>query len=155
MHKSFIVTNFSFFFQLPAFYLVQPWLNTTASLDKLTCTDYVDVGTSQDKFGRFSWTKDDSNYLDGKLKLFKREQRIANFQLRQNFTMGKADYNRFIRQRNQLIVVADNFLREQSLLPVLESNLSKDKEEQLKLVHKVIDVVYCPNRRISVTLLRY
>ena len=28
-------------------------------------------------------------------------------------------------------------------------------EEQLKLVHKVIDVVYCPKRRICVTLLRY
>ena len=28
-------------------------------------------------------------------------------------------------------------------------------EEQLKLVHKVIDVVYCPNRWICVTLQRY
>ena len=28
-------------------------------------------------------------------------------------------------------------------------------EEQLKLVHKVIDVVDCPNRRVCVTLLRY
>ena len=28
-------------------------------------------------------------------------------------------------------------------------------EDQLKLVHKVIDVVDCPNRRICVTLLRY
>ena len=26
---------------------------TTASLDKLTCTDYVDFGKSQDRFGRF------------------------------------------------------------------------------------------------------
>ena len=28
-------------------------------------------------------------------------------------------------------------------------------EDQLKLVHKVIDVVDCPNRKICVTLLRY
>ena len=28
-------------------------------------------------------------------------------------------------------------------------------DEQMKLVHKVIDVVDCPNRRICVTLLRY
>ena len=28
-------------------------------------------------------------------------------------------------------------------------------EEQLKLVHRVIDVMDCPNRRICVTLLRY
>ena len=30
-----------------------------------------------------------------------------------------------------------------------------DMAEQLKLVHKVIYVVHCPNRRICVTLLRY
>ena len=35
--------------------------NTTASLDKLACTDYVDFGRSQDRFGRFSWTKIDFN----------------------------------------------------------------------------------------------
>ena len=28
-------------------------------------------------------------------------------------------------------------------------------EEQLKLVHKVIDVVGCPNRRICIALIRY
>ena len=28
--------------------------NTTASLDKLTCTDYVDFGKCQDRFGQFS-----------------------------------------------------------------------------------------------------
>ena len=39
--------------------------------------------------------------------------------------------------------------------PVLRSTLSKDMEDQLKLVHKVIDVVDRPNRRICVTLLRY
>ena len=41
------------------------------------------------------------------------------------------------------------------MLPVLQSTLSKDMEEQLKHVHKAIDVVDCPNRRICVTLLRY
>ena len=69
--------------------------------------------------------------------------------------MGEADFNQFVRQRNQLLVAADNFLREQNLSPILQSTLSKDMEEQLKLVHKVIDVVDCPNRRICVTLLRY
>ena len=69
--------------------------------------------------------------------------------------MGEADFNHFIRQRNQIVVAADNFLREQSLWPVLQSTLSKDMDEQLKLVHKVIDVVDRPNRRICVTLLRY
>ena len=48
-----------------------------------------------------------------------------------------------------------NFLGEQNLLPVLQSTLSKDMEEQLKLVHKVVDVVDRPNRRFCATLLRY
>ena len=129
--------------------------NTTASLDKLTCTDYVDFGKSSDRFGRFSRTKNDSNYLDNRLKVFKGEDKNSEFRLRQNLSMGEADFNQFIWQRNQLVVAADNFAREQKLLPVLQSTLSKDMEEQLKHVHKVIDVVDRPNRSICVTLLRY
>ena len=87
--------------------------------------------------------------------MFKGEDNNAEFRLRQNLTMGEADFNQFIRQRNQLVVAADNFLREQTLSPILESTLSKDMEEQLKLVHEVIDVVDRPNRKICVTLLRY
>ena len=129
--------------------------NTTASLEKLTCTDYVDFGKNSHRFGWFSWTKNDSNYLDIKIKVFKRVDKNAEFWLGQNLSMGEADFNQFIRQRNQLVVAADNFLREQNLSPVLQSTLSEDMGEQLKLVHKVIDVVDCPNRRVCVTLLRY
>ena len=59
--------------------------NTTAFLNKLACTVNVDFGKSQDRFGRFFWCKIDSNYLDIKLKVFKREDKIAEFRLRQNF----------------------------------------------------------------------
>ena len=103
----------------------------------------------------FLWTENNSNYLGIKPKVFNRENKKAEFRLRQNLSMGEADLIQFIRQRNQLVVAADNFLREQNLPPVLQSTLSKDMEEQLKLVHKVIDVVDRPNRRICVTLLRY
>ena len=127
--------------------------NTTENLDKLACTNYVDCGKTQDRFGRIFWSKHDSNYLDIKLKVFKREDKNAEFRLRQNLSMGEADFNQFIRQRNQLVVAADNFLREQSLSPVLQSTLSKDMDEPLKLVHKVSDVVDRPKRRICVTLL--
>ena len=129
--------------------------NTTETLDKLTCTNYVDFGKCQDRFGRISWSKNDSNYLDIKLKVFKREDKNAEFRLRQDLSMGEADFNQFIRQANQLVVAADNFLREENLSPVLQSTLCKDMEEQLKLVHKVIDVVDRPKRRIYVTLMRY
>ena len=69
--------------------------------------------------------------------------------------MGETDFNQFIRQRNQLVVAADNILTEQNLSPVLQSTLSKDIDEQLKLAHKVVDVVDRTNRKICVTLLRY
>ena len=93
--------------------------------------------------------------MDIKLKVFKREDKKAEFRLRQTLPTGEANFKQFIRQRNQLFVAADNFLREQNLSPVLQSTLSKDMEEQLNLVHKVIDVVDRPNRKICVTLLRH
>ena len=129
--------------------------NTTETLDKLACTDYVEFGKRQVRFGRFSRSKNDSNYLDNKLKVFNREDKNADFRLRQNLSMGETDFKQFIQQRNQLVVAADKFLREKNLSPVLQSTLCKDMVEQLKLVHKVIDVVDRPNRKICVTLLRY
>ena len=128
--------------------------NTTASLDKLTCTDYVDIFNCQDGFGRFSWSKDDSNYLDVKLELFKKDDN-KDFRLVQNFTMEEEDFNQFIRLRNQLVNAAENFAREEILKPVLITTKSKDMADQIKLAHKVVDVVDRANRKICVTLLRY
>ena len=75
--------------------------NANASLDKLTCFDYVDFGKRQNRFGRFSWSKNDSNYLDVKLKVFKKDDKKV-FRRLQNLTMGEADFNQFMRLRNQL-----------------------------------------------------
>ena len=128
--------------------------NTTASLDKLTCTDYMDFGKCQDRFGRFFWSKNDSNYLDVKLKVFRKDDK-KEFRLVQNLTMGEADFNQYMRLRNQLVNAAENFAREENLTPVLIPTKSRDKDEQLKLAHKVVDVVDRTNRKICVTLLRY
>ena len=128
--------------------------NTTASLDKLTCTDYVDFDKCQDRIGRFSWSKNDSNYLDVKLKVFRKDDK-KEFRLVQNLIMGEADFKRFMRLRNQLVNAADNFVREENLTTVQIPISSKDMEEQLKLAHKVVDVVDRANKRICVTLLRY
>ena len=92
--------------------------NTTASLDKLTCADYVDFGKCHDRFGQFSWSKNDSNYLDVKLKVFKKDDK-KEFRLVQKFMMGEADFNRFMRLRNQLVNAAENLAREEKLTPVL------------------------------------
>ena len=128
--------------------------NTTASLDKLTCTDYVDFGKCQDRFGQIFWSNNDSNYLDVKLKVFKKDDE-EEFRLVQNLTMGEADFNQFMRLRNQLVNAAENFAKEENLTPVLIPTISKDIDEQLKLAHKIVDVVDPANRKICVTLLRY
>ena len=64
---------------------------TTASLDKLTCTDYRDFGKCQYRFGQSSRSKNDSNYLDVKLKVFKKDDN-KEFRLVQNLQMGEAVY---------------------------------------------------------------
>ena len=128
--------------------------STTASLDKLTCTDYVDFGKCQDRFGRFSWTKNDSNYFDVKLKVFRKDDK-KDFRLVQKLTRGEAEFNQFMRLRNQLVNAAENFAREENLTPVLIPTMSRDMDEQLKLAHKAVDVVDRTNRKICVTLLLY
>ena len=128
--------------------------NTTASLDKLTCTDYVDFGNCQDRFGRFSWSKNSFDYFDVKLKVFKRDE-DKQFRLARNLTMGEADFNQFIRLRNQLVVAVRDFSKEDNLPPVQVKLLAKDMEEQLKLTQKVVEVVDRPHRKICVTMLRY
>ena len=85
--------------------------NNTVSLDKLSCSNYVDFGKCQERFGRFSWSKNDPNYLDVKHKVFKKDDN-KEFGLVQNLTMGEADFFQFIRLRNKLVNAAENFARE-------------------------------------------
>ena len=128
--------------------------NTTASSDKLTCIDYVDFCKCQDRFGQISWSKNDSNYLVVKLKVFNEDDN-KKFRLVQNLTMGEADFKQFMSLRNQLVNAAETFAREEILSPVLIPIMSNDIDEQLKLAHKIVDVVDRANRKICVTLLRY
>ena len=128
--------------------------NTTASLDKLTRTDSVDFGKCQDRFGRFSWSKNDSNYFDLTLNVFEKDDN-KEFPRVQNLTMGKADFNQFMRLRNQLVNAAENFARAESVTTVMIPIISKDMDAQLKQAHNVVDVVDRANRKICVTLLRY
>ena len=102
--------------------------NNTASLDKLTCTDYVDFGKFQDRFGQFSWSKNDCNYLDVKLKVFKKDDK-NEFGLVQNPMMGEADFNQFMRLRNQLVKAAENVATEECLTLVLIPTMAKDIDD--------------------------
>ena len=109
---------------------------------------------SQEGFGRFSSSENDSNNLDVKLKVFQKDDN-KEFRLVQNLTTGEADFNQFMRLKNQLVSAAEIFAREEISTPVLIPTLSQDMEEQLKLAHKVVDVMDRGNRKICVTLLRY
>ena len=128
--------------------------NSTATLDKLACTDYVDFDKCQDRFGRNAWSKNSFDYLDVKLKVFTMDEN-KEFWLAQSLTMGEADFNHFIRQRNQLVVAVRDFSREENLPPIQVKLLVKDMEEQLKLIHKVVEVVDRSHRKICVTIGHY
>ena len=69
--------------------------------------------------------------------------------------MGEADFNQFMRLRNQLVNAAKNFTSEENLTPVLIRTMSKGMDEQLQLSDKVVDIVDRADRKICVTLLRY
>ena len=105
--------------------------NTTDSRDKLTFTDHLEFGKCQDRFGHFFLSKNDSNYLDVKLKVFKKDDN-KEFRLVQNLTMGEADFKQFLRLRNRLAIAAENIAREENLSTVLIPTMSKDMDEQLK-----------------------
>ena len=114
----------------------------------------MDFRKCQDRFGQDCWSKNDSNYLDVKHKVFRKDDK-KELRLVQNLTMGEAEFNQFMRLRNQLVNAAESFAREENLTPVLIPTMSRDMDEQLKLAHKVVDVVDRTNRNISLTLLRY
>ena len=69
--------------------------------------------------------------------------------------MAEAEFNQFIRLRNQLVVAVRDLGKEENLPPVEVKLLAKDMEEHLKLTHKVVEVVDQPHRNICVTMLRY
>ena len=93
------------------------------------------------------------DYLDVKLKVFKRDEN-KQFRLAQDLTMGEADFNQFIRLRNQLVVEVRDFSKEESLPAVQVKLLAKDMEGQLKLTQRGVEVFDRPHRKICVTVLR-
>ena len=83
--------------------------NTTDSLDWLTCTDYVDLRKCQERSGRLSCPKDDSNYLDVKLKVVRSDN--IDFRLIQNLTMRDVDFIQLTSLWINLVIAANAFGR--------------------------------------------
>ena len=101
--------------------------NTTATLHKLTCSDYVDFGKCQDRFGRNFWSENFFDYLDVKLTVFKKDENKQS-RLAENLTKGEAECNQCIRLRNQLVVAVRGFSKQDNLPPVQVKLLQKDME---------------------------
>ena len=78
-----------------------------------------------------------------------------DFLLVQNLTIGRADFNQFMRFMNQLGVTAETIGRQKNLSPVLIPTTSNDMDEQLKQAPKLVDVVNRSCRKTCVTLLQY
>ena len=55
--------------------------------------------------------------------------------------MGKTDFIQFIRLGNPLVVAVRDYSKKENLSPVQVKLPAKDKEEQLKLTHKFVEVV--------------
>ena len=85
--------------------------------------------------------------MDVKLKVFKKDDNKW-FRLVQILTMGEADFNQFMRLRNQLVKAAEIFAKEENLTPVLIPTISRGMDKQLKLANNVVDVVDRTNRKI-------
>ena len=115
-------------------------LQTTKLNLKWLTTLQQDFGQCQGRFERISWSKISFDYLDVKLKLFKKDEN-KKFRLAKNLTMGEADFNQFRRLRNQLVVAVKDFSKKENIPPVQVKLIAKDMEVQLKLTHKVVEVV--------------
>ena len=102
--------------------------NITATLDKLTCTNHLDSVKYQDRFGPFFLSKIDSNSLDVKLRVSTKYDN-KEFRLIQVFTMGEAEFNQFMRLRNQRVLAAENFARKENLSAVVIPTLFQDMDE--------------------------
>ena len=131
--------------------------NLNASSDQLLCTDFVDFGKHNDRFGRISWSKIEKNgdkHLEVQLKTFGRNE-TGDFKRRQILSMGEYDFKQFIRQRNQLAKAAADFLKEDNLTALTLPHFARDLEIQLKQVQKAYDVVDRSHRKVIVTMMRY
>ena len=90
----------------------------------------------RDGFGQFIWSKNDSSYVDVKLKVFKKGE-TKEFRVLQNLTKGEAYLEHFGQLKSQLVVIAKDFGTKRHLNPVLIPTVSKDLDEKLKLAKRL------------------
>ena len=95
----------------------------------------MDFGKCQDRFGKFSWSKSDSNYLNVKFNVFKKDDN-KHFRVVQSQTTEEADFNEIMRLGNRLVSAAANIEREGNLSTVMIPTMSEDMDEELNLAQR-------------------
>ena len=81
--------------------------DTTASMDKLTCPDYVDFKNVKTELDDFRGPKTIPTTWIKNSKFSKKMRK--DFPLVQNFTMGESEFNYFMRLRKELVLVTKTF----------------------------------------------
>ena len=79
--------------------------STNCFLDNLTCTNFVDFWKVQDTFTCFCSSKNDSNYLNINMNVFKRDNK-RDPRLLHNLSMWEADFNKLTQLKNQPVFAA-------------------------------------------------
>ena len=111
-------------------------------MEQFTCTDYVDFRKCQNRYEPFSWSKTDSNYLDIKMKVFKKSDN-KQYPLVQKLTKEESDSNQFKRLGSQSALAAKIFAGELVLPALAKPTTPKDMDEQLKLAHSLFEGRQC------------
>ena len=106
------------------------------------------------RFGKFSWSKNDCIYLDTKLKFFKIVEK-------KRFSTSTKSFNGRVRFQ-PIHAIAEssgecstNLASKAKFSPTQIPRISENMDEQLKLAHRVADAADSPNRKICVTMVRY
>ena len=112
----------------------------------------MDFDKGQHRVGQSCWSKTDSNYLDVKLEVIKKDAN-RDFCLAQNFTRREPNSNHNMRLQNLLVIVQENICRGDEWYSVPNSLKCKDTDRQMKVAHKVVDVVDRSNTKVYGILL--
>ena len=138
-------------FQLPAFYLVTQglqhyWFFGQANLYRLCGLWQMSTQISTNFL-----VQKRLQLLGCKTQSFQEEDN-KDFRLVRDITTGESDFNQFQQIFNQLVIAAENLAAEQNLSQIHITTMSKEMTEQLKLSHRVVEIVARPNRKTFVTM---
>ena len=130
---------------------------TTSCVETLKCTNF-------EVFGTLIIFKTDIDKLFGRKlipKFLEFTPTVVKKSWHQTFSPGtqsfieKKDFIQVESLRNPLFVAAEHFRREENFSSVQKPTISKDKDEKLKLAHKLVNTLNRTKRKFCVTLLQH